>query len=148
MSSANAAPPWVMSRTNRRSSQKHSNSAARRRDRNRPQTDFGLGNVPHQWIPFVSANHVIPIVTQGGRDELNPYLLEFEMAYSMKSNFVIQEVQILSWATASPGPVVKPACRRKQMSEAGWIKSTGSVLSSEIELSLWPSTFVLGRTKG
>ena len=23
-------------------------------------------NVPHQWIPFVSADHVIPFVTQGG----------------------------------------------------------------------------------
>ncbi len=27
---------------------------------------FGLGDVPHQWIPFVSADHVIPYVTQGG----------------------------------------------------------------------------------
>ena len=47
---------------------------------------------------------VIFFITQGCCDELNPYLLEFEMAYSMKSDFVIQEVQILPWVTASPRP--------------------------------------------
>lgn len=31
----------------------------------------------------------------GDRRELNPYVLEFEMAYAMKSNSVILEVQII-----------------------------------------------------
>ena len=59
MSSANAAPPWVVNPTNRRSSQTRSNCVARSRDRNRPRADFGLGNVPHQWMTFASADHVI-----------------------------------------------------------------------------------------
>ena len=46
----------------------------------------------------------MPTVTQGYRDELNPYLLEFEMAYSMKSDFGIQEVKILPRVAASHRP--------------------------------------------
>jgi len=45
--------------------------------------------------------HILP---KGYRDELNPYLLEFEMAYSMKSDFGIQEVKILPRVAASHRP--------------------------------------------
>ena len=44
------------------------------------------------------------LMTKGHRDVLNPYLLEFEKANSMKSDFVIQEVRILPWVTASHRP--------------------------------------------
>ncbi len=30
------------------------------------RADFGLGNVPPQWIPRASADYFIPFVTQGG----------------------------------------------------------------------------------
>ncbi len=50
----------------RRPSQQVAMQSAVCRGRINRRSDFVLGSVPHQWIPLASADHVIPMVTQGG----------------------------------------------------------------------------------